>query len=96
MEDRAYRHGRRRARLRHPGKPWQVAPRWSGGFHTAQVLVGREEALERIAWVVSGARAGRGGALMLRGDPGSGKTALLTAAADRAESERGDRGERSA
>jgi DNA-binding CsgD family transcriptional regulator len=43
------------------------------------VLVGRAEAFERIAWVVSGARAGRGGALLLRGDPGSGKTALLAA-----------------
>ena len=47
--------------------------------------MGREEALERIAWVVSGARAGRGGALMLCGDPGSGKTALLRAAADRTD-----------
>ena len=45
------------------------------------MLVGREEALARIAWVVSGARAGRGGALLLRGEPGSGKTTLLTAAA---------------
>jgi DNA-binding CsgD family transcriptional regulator len=49
------------------------------------VLVGRTDALERIAWVVSGARAGRGAALLLRGDPGSGKTALLAAAAERAE-----------
>src|SRR5665811_864406 len=31
--------------------------------------------------MVSGARAGRGGALLLRGEPGSGKTALLAAAA---------------
>ena len=43
------------------------------------MLVGRAEAFERIAWVVSGARAGRGGALLLRGDAGSGKTALLAA-----------------
>ena len=49
--------------------------------YTRPVLVGREEALARIAWVVSGARAGRGGALVLRGEPGSGKTALLAAAA---------------
>lgn len=45
------------------------------------MLIGREEALARIAWVVSGARAGRGGALLLRGEPGMGKTALLAAAA---------------
>ncbi len=43
------------------------------------MLVGRSEAFERIAWVVSGARAGRGAALLLRGDAGSGKTALLAA-----------------
>jgi DNA-binding CsgD family transcriptional regulator len=49
------------------------------------VLVGREEALARITWVVSGARAGRGGALLLRGEPGSGKTALLAAAAESAD-----------
>lgn len=44
------------------------------------MLVGREEALARITWVVAGARAGRGAALLLRGEPGSGKTALLAAA----------------
>ncbi len=53
--------------------------------YTPPVLVGREEALARIAWVVSGARAGRGAALLLRGEPGSGKTALLSAAATDAE-----------
>ena len=42
--------------------------------------MGREEALARIAWVVSGARAGHGGALLLSGEPGSGKSALLDAA----------------
>lgn len=49
------------------------------------MLVGREEALARIAWVVSGARAGRGGALLLNGEPGSGKTALLDLARAGAE-----------
>ena len=44
------------------------------------MLVGRQDALARIRWVVSGARAGRGAALLLRGEPGSGKTALLAAA----------------
>ncbi|HEY5185237.1 MAG TPA: AAA family ATPase [Actinomycetes bacterium] len=44
------------------------------------MLVGREEALARIAWVVSGARAGHGGALLLSGEPGSGKSTLLDAA----------------
>jgi len=50
------------------------------------MLVGREEALARITWVVSGARAGRGGALLLSGEPGSGKSALLASAVDDAES----------
>ncbi len=49
------------------------------------MLVGREEAFARIAWVVSGARAGRGGALLLRGEPGSGKSALLAATASTAD-----------
>ncbi len=44
------------------------------------MLVGRPEAFERIAWVVAGARAGRGGALLVRGDPGAGKSSLLAAA----------------
>jgi DNA-binding CsgD family transcriptional regulator len=45
------------------------------------VLVGRAEALARLDWVVSGARSGRGGALLLSGEPGAGKTALLEAVA---------------
>ncbi len=49
------------------------------------MLVGRSEAFDRITWVVSGARAGRGSALLLRGDPGCGKTALLAAAAAAAD-----------
>ena len=49
------------------------------------MLVGREEALARITWVVSGARAGRGGALLVRGEPGSGKSALLASAIEDAQ-----------
>ncbi len=49
------------------------------------MLVGREEAIARLTWVISGARAGRGSALLLRGEPGSGKSALLAAAADAAQ-----------
>jgi len=50
-------------------------------WYIRPVLIGREGALTRIARMVSGARAGRGGALLLRGEPGSGKTVLLAAAA---------------
>ncbi|WP_344812520.1 LuxR family transcriptional regulator [Microlunatus aurantiacus] len=40
-------------------------------------LLGREEPRRRLAGVVSNARNGIGGSLVLRGDPGVGKTALL-------------------
>src|SRR5674476_1035663 len=65
-----------------PGKPWQSRPGGARAWYARPVLIGREAALARIAWVVSGARAGRGGALLLRGEPGCGKTALLGAAAE--------------
>jgi DNA-binding CsgD family transcriptional regulator len=41
------------------------------------VLVGREAETAAIAEVLAGARRGRAGALMLTGEPGMGKTALL-------------------
>ncbi|MFN8149488.1 MAG: ATP-binding protein, partial [Candidatus Nanopelagicales bacterium] len=44
------------------------------------MLVGRDELVTRIDWVVASARAGAGAALLLRGDPGAGKSALLGAA----------------
>ena len=43
-------------------------------------LVGRADELARLALTVSHARNGRGGALLLVGDPGIGKTTLLAAA----------------
>ena len=45
------------------------------------MLVGRAEVLARVDWLVSGARAGRGGALLLLGEPGAGKSAMLDEAA---------------
>ncbi|MET0929193.1 MAG: AAA family ATPase [Aeromicrobium sp.] len=44
-------------------------------------LLGRDDELARIGSLVDQARHGRGGALLLTGDPGIGKTSLLTAAA---------------
>ncbi|HEX4685530.1 MAG TPA: AAA family ATPase [Nocardioides sp.] len=41
------------------------------------MLVGRETERERLRAIVEGARAGRAGALVLYGEPGVGKTALL-------------------
>jgi DNA-binding CsgD family transcriptional regulator len=45
------------------------------------LLAGRAELQERLAAVLSRARAGSGGAALLVGEPGVGKTALLAAAA---------------
>ncbi|MGZ8437156.1 MAG: ATP-binding protein, partial [Candidatus Limnocylindrales bacterium] len=41
------------------------------------MLVGRDEELQRIDGLLADARLGRSGSLVLRGDPGVGKTALL-------------------
>ena len=48
------------------------------------MLVGREAELDRIEALLDAARSGRGGALIVRGEPGIGKTALLAAGAERA------------
>ncbi|MGH3561410.1 MAG: AAA family ATPase, partial [Mycobacterium sp.] len=46
------------------------------------MLVGREPERQRIARLVAGARLGQSGVLVLRGEPGIGKTALLEDTAD--------------
>ena len=48
-------------------------------------LVGRDAELERLAFLLAEARDGRAGTLVIRGDPGMGKTALLEATMTRAE-----------
>jgi DNA-binding CsgD family transcriptional regulator len=52
---------------------------------TAQTLLGRETELAVIEGLITRVRDGRGGALVIRGEVGVGKTALLDAAASRAE-----------
>ncbi|WP_306360112.1 LuxR family transcriptional regulator [Nocardia sp. CC227C] len=47
-------------------------------------LVGRQESIRCLDGVIASARAGSGAALLLRGDPGVGKSALLAAAERRA------------
>jgi predicted ATPase len=49
------------------------------------VLYGRERELGRIAELVDRARRGAGGALVVRGAPGTGKSALLSEAVDAAD-----------
>jgi DNA-binding CsgD family transcriptional regulator len=49
------------------------------------VLQGRDVEQRRVSALLDDARAGRGGALVLRGQPGVGKSALLRDAADRAQ-----------
>jgi DNA-binding CsgD family transcriptional regulator len=53
------------------------------------VLVGRGRELERIALALADVRAGRGGALVIRGEPGMGKTSLLDRAAHDAVNDAG-------
>src|SRR5262245_7983943 len=48
------------------------------------MLWAREREMAAIDGVLAGARGGRGGGLLLRGEPGAGKSALLDAAAERA------------
>ena len=48
------------------------------------MLCGRSEQLAGIGRLLGGMRSGRAGALVLRGEAGIGKTALLEAAADKA------------
>lgn len=53
--------------------------------HGSQTAVlGRETELAQLSELLEAARGGRGGALVIRGDPGVGKTLLLAAAADSA------------
>ena len=56
-----------------------------GGITVARVLVGRESECARIDAVLERARLGRSGSLVLRGDAGIGKTALLEYAVERAQ-----------
>lgn len=51
---------------------------------TAGALLGRDEEQHRLAALLSAARNGRGGSLLVLGEPGIGKTRLLTESAQRA------------
>jgi hypothetical protein len=64
-----------------PRPPARPAP----SAHDAPTpLRGRRAECAALEWLVGGVRAGRSGALVLRGEPGVGKTALLEYASDRA------------
>src|SRR5215475_5214596 len=49
------------------------------------MLVGRDSELERLLELLAGARAARSSSIVLAGEPGVGKTALLEAVADHAD-----------
>jgi len=55
-----------------------------GSAYAAGVLHGRDRERERLAALLDNARGSRGGALVLRGQPGVGKTALLADLVDHA------------
>src|SRR5215475_8116086 len=62
---------------------WHVRRGWAAP--AGQVaLVGRDAELERLAAAVAAARAGRGRIVLIAGEPGIGKTALLGCLAERA------------
>jgi predicted ATPase len=52
--------------------------------HDRAVLAGRETECARLDQLLAEARRGRSGGLVLRGEPGIGKSALLEYAAERA------------
>lgn len=55
-------------------------PTYRGRMETAATPLGRDEELRRLATLLRGARTGRGGSLLVLGEPGIGKTCLLTEA----------------
>ena len=57
-----------------------------GSSDESAVLYGRDAEMERINDLVLGALRGHGGSILMLGDPGTGKSALLRAAADMARS----------
>ena len=66
-----------------PGAPG-LTPKGRGAgapVHSPSMLVGRAAECARIDLLLGAARAGHGGALVVRGEPGIGKTALLRHAA---------------
>ncbi|HXV59012.1 MAG TPA: AAA family ATPase [Gaiellaceae bacterium] len=64
------------------GEPGPQTPPGVGG---RTELLGREEEREQLAALVASVRAGRSGVLVLRGEPGIGKSALLEDAVEQAE-----------
>ena len=58
---------------------------WLGGTLFGTMLFGRERESARIDEVLDAAREGRSGALVVRGEAGIGKSALLNAAMERAD-----------
>src|SRR5215467_8799761 len=62
---------------------WRVRRGWAAPAGRV-ALVGRDAELERLTTAVVAARAGRGKIVLISGEPGIGKTAILTALLDRA------------
>ena len=69
-----------------PDREWldrrlSVPPHTRSAGTVRRMLYGRDEELQQVRQLISSARTGRSGALVLRGDAGVGKTALLDTAA---------------
>jgi DNA-binding CsgD family transcriptional regulator len=78
---------RGRSLFREPRNPAPIARSWPDAYG-AGMLVGREDEQQHLDRMLTQARAGTSGIVVLRGEPGIGKTALADYAAARAETMR--------
>src|SRR6478735_4271118 len=60
-----------------PAHPSPHQGRTLGGSYTSSMVVGREAELRRVTELLAGARLRRGGALVVTGEAGVGKSTLL-------------------
>ncbi|MDQ4134534.1 MAG: AAA family ATPase [Actinomycetota bacterium] len=65
--------------------PATLAPPMPSAAEPERILVGREGELARLEGVLAAAAGGRGGAMLVAGEPGIGKTRLVEEAVTRAE-----------
>ena len=66
-------------------RQYRAGTRRTAGYASLGAMIGRDAELAAIRGLLDGARLGHGAALVLYGEPGIGKSALLDAAAEMAD-----------